>query len=228
MSDGALERAFLRVVEGDVPVTEIEFAFNPTEYTVAKSSNWTRPQMKGGKTTGKPEFNGANPQTLQMEIFLDQSNGGAESVASKVATLIEWVKPTESSVKKKKPQPPILVFEWGTNGALTDFRAYLKQLTAKYVLFQPDGTPIRATANITLEEAPVPPKKQNPTSGALHGRRSHLLIEGESLAAVAWREFDDPSLWRGIAAFNGIDDPLRVRPGTRILVPTAAEARRLA
>jgi hypothetical protein len=138
------------------------------------------------------------------------------------------VKPTESSVKKKKPQPPILVFEWGTNGALTDFRAYLKQLTAKYVLFQPDGTPIRATANITLEEAPVPPKKQNPTSGALHGRRSHLLIEGESLAAVAWREFDDPSLWRGIAAFNGIDDPLRVRPGTRILVPTAAEARRLA
>ena len=51
---------------------------------------------------------------------------------------------------------------------------------------------------------------------------------GDSLHAVAFREYGDPNLWRGVAAFNGIDDPLRVAPGTRILVPTADEARRLA
>ena len=224
----ALERAFLRVVDGVVAVTEIEFTFNPTEYTIAKSSNWTRPQMKGGKKTGKPEFNGANPQTLQMEIFLDQSAKDVASVQGAVATLLTWIQPTEASVAKKKPQPPILVFEWGTNEALAEFRAYLKQVNAKYLMFDQQGNPTRATANITLEESPVPPAKQNPTSGAIHGRRSHVLIEGESLAALAWREYDDPQLWRGIAAFNGIDDPLRVRPGTRILIPTATEARRIA
>jgi nucleoid-associated protein YgaU len=45
---------------------------------------------------------------------------------------------------------------------------------------------------------------------------------------VAYHEYGDASLWRGIAAFNEIDDPLRVAAGTRILVPTADEARRLA
>jgi hypothetical protein len=228
VSDTALERAFLRVVDGDVAVTELEFKFNPTKYTIAKSSNWTRPQMKGGKKTGKAEFNGANPQTLQMEIFLDQSFGGVESVAPAIATLLIWVQPTDSSVAKKKPQPPILIFEWGQNDALAEFRGYLKQVSAKYVMFDQEGNPTRATANITLEESPVPPAKQNPTSGSIHGRRSHVLIAGESLAGLAWREYDDPQLWRGIASFNGIDDPLRVRPGARILIPTADEARRLA
>jgi nucleoid-associated protein YgaU len=228
MSDTALAKACLRVVEGDVATTEIPFRFNPSEYTIAKSSTWNRPQMKGGKQTGKPEFAGANPQTVQMEILLDRSEGGVEGVAGQVATLLEWVKPTDASVAKKKPQPPILVFEWGANPALEDYRAYLKQVSAKFLLFDGEGNPIRATANISLEEVPIPPKKQNPTSGAIHGRRSVLLDAGDSLAAVAWREYDDPTLWRGIAAFNGIDDPLRVAPGTRVLVPTADEARRLA
>jgi hypothetical protein len=228
MEDEALTPGALRVIAGKVSGDEVvEFAFNPTEYTIAKSAQWTRAQMKGGKKTGKPEFNGANPQTLQMEVFLDASVGGPEKVASRVATLIGWVNPTEESVKKKKPQPPILAFEWGDNPALTDFQAYLKTVTAKYVLFAPGGTPLRATANVTLEEVPPEAKKQNPTSGAIHGRRSHLLLEGESLAGLAWAEYEDAGLWRGLAAFNEIDDPFRVRPGTSLLLPTADEARRL-
>lgn len=231
MVDEALEAAYLRVIDPDPPPpeipTEIRFMFNPTEYTIAKSAQWTRPQMKGGKTTGKPEFNGSNAQTLQMEIFLDASAGEPDDVAARVAGLIEWVKPTAESLKKKKPQPPIVRFEWGKNPALVDFRAYVKTVSAKFLLFNADGKPLRATANVTLEEVPPDPKKQNPTSGSLHGRRTHLLIEGETLASIAWREFDDAGLWRGLAAFNAIDDPFRLKPGQSILVPTADEARRL-
>jgi hypothetical protein len=226
-----LESAYLRVIDPDPPPPEIpselKFMFNPTEYTIAKSAAWTRPQMKGGKTTGKPEFNGSNAQTLQMEIFLDASAGDEDDVAKRVAGLIEWVKPTADSLTKKKPQPPIVRFEWGSNPALDDFRAYVKTVSAKFLLFDTDGKALRATANVTLEEVPPDPKKQNPTSGSLHGRRSHLLVEGETLASVAWREYDDAGLWRGLAAFNGIDDPFRLKPGRSLLVPTAEEARRL-
>jgi hypothetical protein len=219
--------ATLRVVEGSVNgPTELYTDFNPGEYTIAKSSTWNRPQMKGGKQTGKPEFAGANAQTLQMELLFDEYISGP-SVAMSVATLIEWVKPTEDSVKKKKPQPPIVVFEWGDNPALTSFRGYVKQVQAKYLLFNGSGKPLRATANVTLEEVPIPPKKQNPTSGTILGRRTHVLVAGDSLASIAWREYEDPALWRGLAAFNGIDDPLRVRPGATLLLPTADEARRL-
>lgn len=227
--DTEYEIATLRVVEGVVPGDEeLWLDFNPGEYTIAKSSSWTRPQMKGGKQTGKPEFQGANAQTLQLEALFDHRiRGDGPSVADRIATLLEWVKPTDDSVKKKKPQPPILMFEWGKNPALSGFRGYLKQVQAKYLLFDGSGLPLRATANLTLEEVPVPPKKQNPTSGSIHGRRTHLVADGDSLASIAWREYEDPTLWRGIAAFNGIDDPLRVRSGATILLPTADEARRL-
>ena len=226
--DGEYEIAILRVVEGTVSgPTEILLDFNPGEYAIAKSSSWSRPQMKGGKQTGKPEFQGANAQTLQFEALFDSRRRG-EDVAATVATLIEWVKPTDESVKKKKPQPPILMFEWGKNPALTGFRGYLKQVQAKYLLFDGIGNPLRATANLSLEEVPIPAKKQNPTSGAIHGRRSYLVNDGDTLASIAWSEYEDPALWRGIAAFNEIDDPFRVRSGSTILLPTADEARRLA
>jgi len=220
--------ATLRVVEGQVAgPTELLFDFNPGEYTIAKSSTWNRPQMKGGKQTGKPEFAGANAQTVQMEMLFDEWMSGEGGVAKSIATLIEWVKPTDDSVKKKKPQPPIVMFEWGDNPAVTSFRGYVKQVQAKFLLFDGSGTPLRATANVTLEEVPIPAKKQNPTSGAIHGRRTHVVVSGDSLASIAWREYEDPTLWRGLAAFNDIDDPLRVRPGATILLPTADEARRL-
>src|SRR5258706_14582746 len=75
-----LESAFLRVIDPDPPPPEIpselKFMFNPTEYTIAKSAQWTRPQMKGGKTTGKPEFNGSNAQTPRMGTFPPRRPGG--------------------------------------------------------------------------------------------------------------------------------------------------------
>jgi nucleoid-associated protein YgaU len=54
-----------------------------------------------------------------------------------------------------------------------------------------------------------------------------VLDDGDSLAGIAYREYGDPNLWRGIAAFNQIDDPLRVAAGTRVLVPSVVEAKQL-
>src|SRR6185437_1430693 len=139
-------------------VQSLQFSFNPSEYTVAKSATWNRPTTKGAKKATIPEFQGANAQTPQLEIFLDAS-AATGSVADQVKTLFDWLKPTDSSVKKNKPMPPILTFTWGQNAALDGFQAYLKTVTAKYTMFKPDGTPTRATANITLEEAPLPPGK---------------------------------------------------------------------
>jgi hypothetical protein len=223
---GAPTPKALLTADGDVKVKELRFSFNPSEYTVAKSATWNRPTTKGAKKAGRPEFQGANAQTLQMEIFLDETGSG--DVASKVATLLEWIKPTPGSVKKKKPEPPILTFTWGTNAALDGFQAYLKTVSAKYTMFKADGTPTRATANITLEEAPADPKKQNPTSGAIHGRAVHVIRAGDSLTSIAYDEYGDATMWRGLAAFNDIEDPLRLAPGTRVLIPTFDEALRLA
>ena len=54
--------------------------------------------------------------------------------------------------------------------------------------------------------------------------RVHVLTEGETLHSVAWAEYRQARYWRGLAAFNGIDDPLRVEPGTMLLAANAARS----
>jgi len=225
---GQLEKATLRVVEGDAAQTSLRFMYNPKEFTTQKSASWNRPTTTGARSATRPQFAGAGPQTVSMEILLDAWEDDSADVVAGVQTLLDWLKPTPGSIQRRRPSPPVLVFEWGASRALADFRAYLKQVTAKYTVFKPDGTPIRATCTVQLEEIPVDPSSQNPTSGARDSRSSRTLAEGDSLQAVAWREYGDASLWRGLAAFNGIDDPFRVPAGTRILVPSATEALRLA
>jgi hypothetical protein len=228
LTGGQLEKAKLTVVDGDPETRELQFMYNPAELTTSKSANWNRPQQQGARSAGRPQFTGAGPQTVQMEIWFDAWDAPNADVTGSIKTLFEWTKPTPQSVERGLPRPPVLGFEWGSNRVLSDLQVFLKTVNAKYVLFKPDGTPIRASANITLEEVPEDPPRQNPTSGARESRRTRLLNEGDSLHSVAFGEYGDAGLWRGLAAFNDIDDPLRVVAGTRILVPTIDEARRLA
>lgn len=201
----------------------LEFRFNPKELSVQKAATWNRPTNKGAKHSSVPEFGGVQPQAVTMELFFDDWEGKGSLVAD-IQKLMGWLKPSDPSIhQKQKPQPKILEFTWGS-GPLTGFRCFLKSVNAKYTMFKPDGTPVRATAQIALEEFPADAKKQNPTSGAINSRRSHLVAAGDSLHSLAFREYDDPSLWRGLAEFNGIDDPLRLSPGTRLRIPTVDEA----
>jgi phage tail-like protein len=64
---------------------------------------------------------------------------------------------------------------------------------------------------------------RNPSSGGIPGRSAHLLLQSESLAGLAQRAYADASCWRAIATANDLDDPLRVAPGTVLLLPAPSE-----
>lgn len=215
-------KASLMEVDGS---KELTFRFNPKEYSTSKSASWTRPTNKSAKSATAPEFGGVQPQTVQMELFFDDWEKPSADLVKDIETLMEWLKPTDTSLKQhKKPQPQILKFQWGGNQSLASFHGFLKSVSVKYTLFKSDGTPIRATANITMEEVPTDPQKTNPTSGSIAGRRVRVVGAGDTLHSISWSEFGNAALWRALAQFNDIDDPLRVKPGTRLLIPTSDEA----
>jgi nucleoid-associated protein YgaU len=227
----ALAQATLRVADGEPARKSLKFYYNPSEYTITKGSQWEPGKSKGSqsaKAAPPPEYKSTNPQTIQLEVFFDDWEAGKGTIAADIATLLDWTTPTAASYAKKKPRPPLLAFDWGQNPALANFQGYLKTVTAKYTLFDDKGMPIRATANITLEEVPKATPRTNPTSGGRLGYRSHVLVEGDSLASIAYGEYGDPGLWRGLAVYNDIDDPLRIPVGTALLVPEIGEAKRLA
>jgi nucleoid-associated protein YgaU len=217
---GPLEKAFIALKDGGERLT---CAFNPREYTISKSATWHKTPAKGAKSAPKPEFVGANPSSMSMELFFDGFESGGD-VSKVVGTLFDWTSPTPKSIADNKPNPPIVVFHWGNK---TFFDAYIKQVSAKYTLFEADGTPLRATVNVGFEEVPMEKPKTNPTSGGPPGRRTHVVAESDTLQSVAQAEYGDPALWRGLAAANGIDDPLRVPTGTTLLIPAATAAAEL-
>jgi nucleoid-associated protein YgaU len=53
------------------------------------------------------------------------------------------------------------------------------------------------------------------------------MVSGDTLQSVAFKAYGDPALWREIARANDIDDPMRVRPGQRLLVPSLLELERI-
>jgi len=223
----SLQKAGLRVVSGDAKTTQLTFTYNPSEMSTSKTATWNRPTTNAANDATQPQFAGVQPQSVSLEIFFDAYEDLFGDVSDDVKTLFEWTRPTASSANKRQHNPPILTFEWGSNKVLADFRGYLESVSAKYTMFRADGTPIRATASITLKEIPLLVPRTNPTSGSLNSRRSHVLGDGDSLQSVAYREYGNPALWRSLAVFNGIDDPLRLVTGSSILIPSAGEAARL-
>jgi hypothetical protein len=207
----------------------ITFQFNPKELTIAKSAKWGRESKRNAKNAGSVEFTGSDPCKLTMEMFLDATAKHDGSVVAAVETLMSCLVPTEVSLGKKKAMPPLVVLQWGQ---VRSFTGFLTQVSAKYTLFASDGTPIRAACSVTMEEMPSSsdgsPAKQNPTSGSLGVRRWTSLVDGDSLASVAYREYDDAAMWRPLAEYNGVDDPMRVRAGTVLLLPTPEELQTMA
>ncbi|MBN1174412.1 MAG: LysM peptidoglycan-binding domain-containing protein [Micromonosporaceae bacterium] len=225
-----LQHAYLELLEppagggtanpGTAVLGLINFQFNPKELSLSKNAKWKRDSQRNASKSGPPEFTGADPCKLTLEMFFDATEKMDDSVVKAVESLFACCVPTEKSRRGKKGSPPWVVFHWG---GMTGFPAFVSTVTAKYTLFTPSGLPVRALCTVALEEISGEQGGQNPTSGALAASDVHVVVAGDSLALVAARVYGDPTMWREIARANGIDDPMRLRPGTRLLIPAEEE-----
>jgi hypothetical protein len=200
--------------------TEITFMFNPTEYRITQSVSVKR-ENSTWKPGGTAQYLGTGPLTLSMQLFFDDFASARGDVTPKVMKLFKWQQPDTA---KQKP-PPLVKFEWG-NKQLEQFTGVITQLNCTYTVFRKDGTPIQAKVDVTIEGTKELTPGKNPTSHAVAARRMHTVVEGETLASIAYAELGRPSYWRSIAMLNGIDDPLRVAPGRALFIPSTADAAR--
>lgn len=210
---------------GSGSLGQLTCMFNPTEYSVQKSANWQRTPLPGVPQVTVPQFTGSGPKSLSLELFLDAADSPSADVAADVELLFSCCTPTPQSRSMRQSSPPFVLFGWGST---MSFTAVVKSVNAKFTRFRPDGTPTQATVQVSLEEVPMPAPPTNPTSGAVATHRSHLVTAGDTLPSIAYREYRNPNLWRAIADANGIDDPMRLPSGTRLLIPPAADAAGLA
>jgi hypothetical protein len=223
MSTAQLARAKIHTLDGEK--LSVECLFNPKEYTFAKSNSWPK-DAKAAADAPVLNFGGGNPATLSMDLMFDtyqsaRTGGQSKDVRSAYINDLWKMMSVDPKMKEKKKnkqgRPPKVQFSWGKAWS---FEAVITSLSVTFVLFLPDGTPVRATAKVAFQQ--VEDKKQlsqNPTSGGTGGERVRTVEEGDRLDLIAHEEYGDTSQWRRIAAANGISNPRDLRPGSTLVIP---------
>lgn len=201
----------------DLGTISIDCMFNPYEYSVSKSNTY---EEKPGNGTDVPqvEFKKAGAQTLKLNLLFDTYAAGTDVslTTNKLWKLMESKSNEEGGDGEKIP-PPWVAFEWG----VFRFVSVVTSMTQKFTLFKKDGTPVRATADITFTQYKdfndYP--NQNPTSGGGPLERLRQVRAGDRIDNIAAEVYGDATKWRLIAQRNHIRNPFYLQPGMQLRIP---------
>ena len=202
----ALEKAVITNLDTN---KEIEVLFNPKEYVIEKKTPWAE-QNVFGMDSPPVQFTIGERKRLSMELFFDTSEEKSDvrSYTGKMEELMV--------VNAQEHRPPLLRFSWGT----LSFDCVLEDMVQRYTLFANDGTPLRAIVKVVFKEYATAATQLSNTRRESADHTKRLVVrEGESLASLAAREYNDAGKWRVIADANNIDDPENIASGTIVELP---------
>jgi nucleoid-associated protein YgaU len=208
-ADVALEKAVITKVQPPGS-PKIPVMFNPEEYTLSKDVNYARIGVPG---LGSPvlQFVHGNLRTLEMELFLDTYEAHTD-VRLRTKQITDLL-----NIDAQTHAPPVLLFTWSSLA----FVCVMAKVTERFVMFEPDGTPVRARLQVTFNEFADPAlqamAQKNETADYT---KLHVVADGETLDSIAARVYDNPLVWRPIALVNGLDDPRALTVGQPLVIPT--------
>jgi hypothetical protein len=135
--------------------TQVVAQYNPKELQVDMTVPWSKVnQANNSNTQGiHLEFTGADGRTITVELLFDgyETNTSVAPQVQALQTLASVWKPNSKQENERRPHR--CVAKWGK--AVDSFRCVIASLSTKYTMFGDDGTPLRATCTVTLQEADV-------------------------------------------------------------------------
>lgn len=209
----SLEKA---TITNSVTGQNIPVLFNPEEYSVNRDNNFAQMAIPGLRAP-LLQFVSGNMQTLEMELLIDsyEAHGSANQAGSDVRNLTRQITDL-MNIDATTHAPPVLLFTWGS----LSFTCVLARASQRFIMFRPDGVPVRARLQVTFNEftnAELEAKEtKRETADYSH---LHIVHEGETLSSIAAAVYENPLLWRPIAIHNQIDDPRSLAVGQQLLVP---------
>lgn len=208
------------VITNTVTSERIPVMFNPTDYTVNQAVNYAQSVIPG--LSGPVlQFISGSMQTLEMELFLDTNekhsignrilNNAQDDVRKLTSQLTNLM-----TIQPSTHAPPVLLFTW----ASLSFTCVLAKAQQRFIMFLPDGTPVRARMQVVFNEfRNVDLEAKEVKRETADFTKVHVVAQGESLSGIAAASYNDPSLWRVIALANAIDHPRALAIGQQLTLP---------
>lgn len=205
-----LVSACLEILSPRVDNPIIPLRFNPTEYQLQKTNNFAEIAIPGLESP-PIQFVRGSAEKLSLELLADTSDT-LEDVREKYVNKLR-------DLMRLNPElhaPPIVAFRWDTQV----FKGVLESLNITYVLFSPDGVPLRAKLSVTLKEyRPAAVQYRESPTLSPDFDKSFVVRRGDTLSGISGQVYRDPAQWREIARANDIVDPRRIRPGETLRLP---------
>ena len=221
-----LEKAKLRWTTMIPPnMGTIECQFNPQNLVITKTNTWLATPMPNFNSPSL-KFTGGQPATYKLDLFFDSYAPcpGKDPIDVREYTnkLLKLTLRGAGIAMYKLPyaDPPSVKFIWGK---ITLFSAVVTSVNISFILFAPDGTPIRAKAAVEFQQNEflfgddVLPAL-NPTSRT-DARKTRIVNSQQRLDQIAFEEYGDSRYWRVLAEANGIDDPFMLQDGQYLAIP---------
>lgn len=188
-----------------------EVLMNPEEYALAKDNNFASHNVPG-LSSPILQFVHGNLRTLTMELFFDTTDE-ARDVREETEKVVRL-----SAIDSELHAPPPVTISWGS----LLFTGVLSSVNQTFNRFLADGRPVRARLDVTWSEIVDPDRESREVNRQTADfSKRHVVSEGETLAGLAARYYQEPAAWRAIALENGIEDPRRdLFPGRELVVPS--------
>lgn len=213
-----LEKAQLIEMEADEEKPggkRVTVQFNPDTMKVTFANQIVQPQ--GGDQSSGPtgrQFVGKGTTKLALTLWFDVTamvEKPVDDVRRLTGEVIFFMTPQEFKEDRDKLVPPGVRFSWGS----FIFDGSVEGLEESLEFFSEDGKPLRASLSLTLSQQKILVSKfGDNTAKAQPGLKPLTSAKaGDTVQSVAGAQGKSGGDWRGVAAANGIEDPLRLQPG---------------
>lgn len=191
-----------------------EVLVNPASYTHNYSTSYNKKQATG-TAAPTPKFEKINIEKVGMELSFDATGiipGSSGDVLKDILKFKTVVYTFNGSIHS----PNFLKLSWGS----FLFNCVLVSLDVTYTLFKPDGTPLRAKANVSFEgflDEKTVALKEGKSSPDL----SHIITfkKGDSLPNLCYNVYGNASYYIKVANFNNIINFRNISSGTKLVFP---------
>lgn len=209
--------------QGDVFVVWM----NPESYKRVLKVDWT-PIPDINAADAKPTYKGVGGEMLSMKLIFDTTGlvpsplGSDTMPANGVVDLLEPLISMMARVGHNQTEPNFLQLSW----AQLQARCVLRSMDITYKLFRPDGTPIRAEADLSFDVFGNPLSVGRlAASQAKDTTKVVILGAGDTLPSLCKKIYKNSNLYLDVARYNEIFSFRNLKTGTQLIFPPKEKLR---
>lgn len=205
----SFSKAKFTILEGNNKLKDILLQFNPSHYSFEESNEFGEKKLMGLKGNVH-QFTGSKISDLKLDLMFDSTSLGGD--------VRDLIKPLDMIVNMDSDlhTPPACSFLWGS----FRYDGIVSSIKKDFTYFYHDGIPARVKIVLTLKHYQnIDTMKAKLDLHSSDISKERILDESDSLFLMAHREYKSTSSWREIAKANDIDNPLKIKSGTSLLLP---------